>query len=161
MCVCVAPGEGDLDEIWCMKEMRAHQLHVPAHSRKPPRLTHTHRHTKTSQVTIPECCKISVLSERVGVGLSGAGWVFSDRVTAVPHADPGPLEQYGRYYDDEVIRSDSGGSVSGICVCLAGTSQSRDTVNSTLPHIPPQSACLHFSCIHPGEGAPFLRRWAT
>lgn len=32
--VCVAPGEGDLDEIFCIKEMCAYQLHVPTHSVK-------------------------------------------------------------------------------------------------------------------------------
>jgi len=134
VCVCVAPGEGGggLAKIYCMKEKCANQLRVATHSQKhlwgSAKHTHTHnkRHKNThrrGRVTILLCWKISVLCMRVGIRLSGGGLVLSDRVTLVSDNDkapwiPGPLVQYGCYDGDEIIRSDSGGSFSGICVCL-------------------------------------------
>ncbi len=49
--VSVAPGEGDLDEICCMKEMCAHQLRVPTHSQKHLRGSDKHTHTLTQRHT--------------------------------------------------------------------------------------------------------------
>ena len=63
VCVCVAAGEGDLEEICSMKGMCSPDACPYTLSETPPRLRHTHseRKTQMGQVTILQSCKISVL----------------------------------------------------------------------------------------------------
>lgn len=133
-------------------------------SETPPRLRHTHKDIQMGQVTILQCCKISVLYFRVGlyvfyVGLSRAGWVFSDLVTLVSDTVKAVLvyvDPWVHLYNMDVttVMKTSGltraaNSMTSVFVCIladtsASMSQHKDTshVKSILNSAPPMSVCI-------------------